>query len=167
MLTASSARARGGIAWIRGREESLIQSTSSGSFSDAVNGSPRSSLPARWSARPSQNAMCPSTPATLQYSLTMPPSCRSLKRDTTARTRGRAGRGGAVRGGASVNREGRSDGALPLPLLPFRGVHVVRRRLPDFLVIQDRGHLAACVAAVHAGKVAGLKDDALRRRRFR
>src|SRR5438046_356657 len=31
--------------------------------------------------------MWPSTPATLQYSLTMAPSCRSLRRDTTARVR--------------------------------------------------------------------------------
>src|SRR5256885_7488781 len=31
--------------------------------------------------------MWPSTPATLQYSLTMAPSWRSLKRDTTARIR--------------------------------------------------------------------------------
>src|SRR5882672_5476278 len=79
MLAASSATARGAIAWIRGREEPLMQSTSSGSFSDAVKGSPRCSLPARQSARPSQNARWPSTPATLQYSLTISPSCRSLK----------------------------------------------------------------------------------------
>src|SRR5438876_9244144 len=31
--------------------------------------------------------MWPSTPATLQYSLIIAPSCRSLKRDTTARIR--------------------------------------------------------------------------------
>src|SRR5437588_9945272 len=31
--------------------------------------------------------MWPSTPATLQYSLTMAASCRSLRRDTTARIR--------------------------------------------------------------------------------
>ncbi len=43
---ASRATSRGGIAWISARLASLIQSTSSGSVSEVVNGSPRSSLSA-------------------------------------------------------------------------------------------------------------------------
>ena len=46
MRNASRATSSGGIAWISGREASLIQSTSSGSESEGKKGSPRSSLSA-------------------------------------------------------------------------------------------------------------------------
>src|SRR5260370_10281368 len=62
----------------------MIQSTFSGSSSDGVNGSPRCSLPARNRAGPSQDAMWPRMPATLQYSLTIAASCLSLNRATNA-----------------------------------------------------------------------------------
>ena len=48
----------------------MIQSTSSGSVSDDVNGSARSSLSASDNTRASQNAMWPKIPATVQYSFT-------------------------------------------------------------------------------------------------
>src|SRR5262252_8731598 len=104
---------------MRGRAESLIQSTFSGSSSDGVKGSPRASLPARKSARPSQNATCPSTPATLQYSLTMVDRSRSVRRDTSAFIRA------SSREFSSTN-----DRSIATSLLRLGGQLVLGRRNP-------------------------------------